>query len=364
MNATNCFAEQCDLLTLGEKGALHGQAVDAESLGWLWRTMGATCCWAMSDVICDMIIRPVSAAAPADGSKDRSPSGHLSPQQNALVSGIVSLLTVAAASVFVGENISGEWSKQDFGAAFGGCTHFTAYLLTLCAFSSASSTVITPLMQLSAVWMLPFSTLAATLGLASFIRPVHLAAVVLICAGGFLPAADGCLSELASKRFWKQRAVRYVISSELLVCCYNLILHQATFGTQQSSDGGGNAGVIRFFLVSRTANGLACAALFMLVPKLRRHAVGLRHVRPRLLLAAIFGECLSMAGLCLVTFSYSSFYEPSVVNAAEGGLQQLFNLVFALTSHHVLGCGRAVEQVSVKCMSFALVVAGLTLSAA
>ena len=36
------------------------------------------------------------------------------------------------------------------------------------------------------------------------------------------------------------------------------------------------------------------------------------------------------AGICLATFSYSSFYEPSVVNAAEGGLQQLLNLIFAV----------------------------------
>jgi len=63
-----------------------------------------------------------------------------------------------------------------------------------------------------------------------------------------------------------------------------------------------------------------------------------------------------------VTFSYSSFYEPSVVNAAEGGLQQLFNLLFALTSRHLLGWGREVEQLRVKCISFALVAVGLMMS--
>merc|ERR1719491_2378906 len=87
-------------------------------------------------------------------------------------------------------------------ASIGGSFHFLAYLATLCAFRSASSTVITPLMQLSAVWMLPFSTLAAVLGFAAFIRPMHLIAVLLICAGGFLPAAQGSLSELVSRRFW------------------------------------------------------------------------------------------------------------------------------------------------------------------
>jgi len=42
--------------------------------------------------------------------------------------------------------------------------------------SITASEVITPLMQLSALWMLPFSTSAATLGFAPVIRPLHLVA--------------------------------------------------------------------------------------------------------------------------------------------------------------------------------------------
>ena len=30
------------------------------SLAWLWQTVAATCCWALSDVICDACIRPPS----------------------------------------------------------------------------------------------------------------------------------------------------------------------------------------------------------------------------------------------------------------------------------------------------------------
>ena len=114
-------------------------------------------------------------------------------------------------------------------AGIGGFFHFTAYLCTLCAFTTASSTVITPLMQLSALWMLPFSCSAAFAGLGALIRPLHLLAVLLICAGGFLPAAEGCLSSVATRSFWQQRAVRLVVLGELLICCYNVILHQATF---------------------------------------------------------------------------------------------------------------------------------------
>jgi len=321
----------------------------------------------------------------ADG--EAPSSRRLTPEQNALISGCVSLLTVTTAVGVFGLGIEDEGrgraaldSPRFAAAAVGGCVHFMAYLLTLCAFTSASSTVITPLMQLSAVWMLPFSTLAAALGFATFIRPVHLLSVLLICAGGFLPAADGCLSLLASKRFWRQRAVRLVILGEFLVCLYNVILHQATFSDPSAAgdggvslDGDGDVGgsrssstssTIRFFLVSRAANGLTCAALFLFLPRLRCHVRALGRVAPCFLLTAFAGECLSMVGVGLVTFSYSSFYEPSVVNAAEGGLQQLFNLLFALTSRHLLGMGREVDQVSTKCVSFALVAAGLMLSTA
>lgn len=383
---------------------------DVTSIGWLWQVVGATCCWAMSDVICDACIRPASpkredkcitadapevipSPNPARARKrlvqvsllgapqainDCTTSGkldlretRLSPEQNAFLSGLVSLVTVSILSSISGVTAKGDifenFDTRQLVPAIGGCVHFTSYFLTLCAFSSASSTVITPLMQLSAVWMLPFSTLAAALGYATFIRPIHLLSVILICAGGFLPAADGQLTLLLSARFWKQRAVRLVLLGELLVCFYNLLLHQATFSGSNDNvidTFGDDVPALRFFLVSRLGNGLTCLSMYFFVPNLRSHVARLRFVNPKFLMIALSGECLSMVGICLVTFSYSSFYEPSVVNAAEGGLQQLFNLLFALTSRRVLGLGREVDRLNVKCVSFALVASGLTLSTA
>lgn len=451
-----------------------GGGVDEGDLGWMWKTVGATCCWAMSDVICDLCIKPgmdsetksdgeevefdflvdensppaslrrlqpidMSSAAgaaevtsstmaaklaraPANGgprqrkrqqkmlmkalarpsgpatsprSSVRSPVGvvpplslepttfdtrarQLTPEQNALLSGCISLC--AAAIVGLGQHSPGVSRTAGLAslfrvdvpsalAAVGGCFHFSAYLATLCAFSSASSTVITPLMQLSAMWMLPFSMTAALFGFASLIRPVHLLSIALICTGGFLPAASGQLSYVLSSSFWKQSAVRYVVLGELLICCYNVILHQATFfsgiGQQAVSlndepDSIGSP--LRFFLISRAANGLSCLCLFCSVPSLRQHALAMRSVGIGFLATSFVGECLSTFGVCLVTFSYSSFYEPSVVNAVEGGLQQLFNLLFALATHRILGWGRGVDQVPVKIVSFLLVASGLCLS--
>eukprot|EP00440_Ansanella_granifera_P056878 gb/GFBE01061653.1/.p1 GENE.gb/GFBE01061653.1/~~gb/GFBE01061653.1/.p1 ORF type:complete len:117 (+),score=21.58 gb/GFBE01061653.1/:1-351(+) len=114
--------------------------------------------------------------------------------------------------------------------------------------------------------------------------------------------------------------------------------------------------------MSRLANGMTCMALFLGVPSLRCHVLALHKIGFRCFVVALLGECLSMCGVCLVTFSYASFYEPSVVNAVEGGLQQLFNLLFAVLLHRFLGYGRGVEQVAVKCVSLVFVSAGLTLS--
>mmetsp|Transcript_64420 Transcript_64420/g.153678 ORF Transcript_64420/g.153678 Transcript_64420/m.153678 type:complete len:464 (-) Transcript_64420:128-1519(-) len=430
--------------------SLTARASSAQDLTWLWRTLAATSCWAISDVICDGCIRPAGnedgggekevhlekdalktealssrhmdttrlgttkSGKHTTGARQRnrslpkrdkpmtvdlqsaqcfpaSASGkglskqaqlRLTPEQNALVSGFVALFAVMAANA-TGPGYS-TWSSQQLflatstgevpgsGSLFqpdsllamamlGGCFHFTAYLATLCAFGAASSTVITPLMQLSAVWMLPLSIFTATIGLAEVIRPIHVAAVGLICVGGFLPAADGSLSTLATATFWRQRAVRYVALGELLICCYNIILHQATFGIHSDS-GGSHAISVRFFLLSRLGNGLTCLSVFLAVPSLRQELCSMRQVGRGFLLTAVLGECLSLAGVCLVTFSYSSFYEPSVVNAVEGGLQQLLNLLFALLSSKLLGWGRHVSQVPIKILSFTLVAAGLTLT--
>ncbi|CAJ1416419.1 unnamed protein product [Effrenium voratum] len=42
--------------------------VPSRSLAWLWQTVAATCCWALSDVICDACIRPPATEGDAEPS--------------------------------------------------------------------------------------------------------------------------------------------------------------------------------------------------------------------------------------------------------------------------------------------------------
>ena len=51
-----------------------------------------------------------------------------------------------------------------------------------------------------------------------------------------------------------------------------------------------------------------------------------------------------------------------MVNAAEGGLQQLLNLIIAVGVHRLFGWGRAVDHIDTKLLSFVLVSIGLVLS--
>jgi len=195
------------------------------------------------------------------------------------------------------------------------------------------------------------------LGFSELIRLHHLGAVVLIFVGGFLPVAEGDMAAVLSAEFWCQPCVCNVLVGEVLVCFYNLLLHRMTFG-------GGTEAVLRFFVLSRLAAGSFCMLFFLGNPKLRREAKAMRSCRKRFVAVAAFGELISLLGVCIVTFSYACFYEPAVVNASEGGLQQIFNLVFAWLAHRLMpSCGRPVTQIGVKIVSFLLVAAGLFLTA-
>eukprot|EP00927_Polykrikos_kofoidii_P018035 TRINITY_DN18283_c0_g1_i2.p1 TRINITY_DN18283_c0_g1~~TRINITY_DN18283_c0_g1_i2.p1 ORF type:complete len:457 (-),score=47.24 TRINITY_DN18283_c0_g1_i2:345-1715(-) len=326
---------------------------------------------------------PAAAASPVSGAVDSAETHcagadailpqKLSGEQNAFISGMVAV--TAGVAITVARTFYAGSSKTSFlmlgndkatwFACLGGGIHFMAYLSTLCAYKFASSTVITPLMQLSAVCMLPCSIVTSVFQDTTTIRPLHFFSVLLICLGGFLPVAEGSFSRLLSTRFWKQPAILYVGFGELLVCCYNLLMHQSTYATEPVlglNDAAADGAALRFFVISRLGNGFTCLCFFATIPCLRNQVAALPSVNPVILLGAFLGECLSLSGICLVTFSYSSFYEPSVVNAVEGGMQQLLNLMFALLSYRLFGLGRSVDFLGTKLLSFVLVSTGLAFS--
>jgi len=76
----------------------------------------------------------------------------------------------------------------------------------------------------------------------------------------------------------------------------------------------------------------------------------------------VLGDFFSLTGLIVDSVAYALYYEPSVVNATEGGLQQLLNLFFAVVFSRVCRFGRPVRHLPVKIVSFVMVSLGLLLS--
>ena len=89
-------------------------------------------------------------------------------------------------------------------------------------------------------------------------------------------------------------------------------------------------------------NFLACCLLLCSRIELRDCARALPVVQPHILRLAVAGELLSVCGVGISMFSISIFEQPAVVNAAEGGIQQLLNLLFACIACR-LGFGRKVS---------------------
>jgi hypothetical protein len=194
-------------------------------------------------------------------------------------------------------------------------------------------------------------------------HPAHLLAIFCIFVGGFLPAARGRVSRFCEARFYAEDAVRFCIVGELLICVYNALLHACTFEAGAAAADRGD--VLRFFALSRLGNALACVCIVAcgLSDGFRWGDVRApRRADRRYLGVAAAGELLSVTGVCVVMFSYANFHEPAVVNAAEGGVQQLLNLVFAIALRAFAGIGREVDDRRTKLVSFALVSTGLYLS--
>jgi hypothetical protein len=199
---------------------------------------------------------------------------------------------------------------------------------------------------------------------AGIIQPAHAAAVLFIIIGGVLPISNGHLKAVLTAEFWVQPAVKACLLGELLVACYNLALHELTF-TRPGRP-------LSVFVWSRVGNFLACMATFAFTPRLRAEIRALRNVSKRFLAICCGGELASICGILIVTFSYARFYEPAVVNAAEGGLQQLFNLLLAALLAHISSIpgmppwlkslGRPLTDLPIKLLSLLFISLGLAMT--
>ncbi|KYQ93106.1 hypothetical protein DLAC_05733 [Tieghemostelium lacteum] len=240
------------------------------------------------------------------------------------------------------------------------CAHLIYFLKS---FEGSSSTVIVPLMQLNSVFVLPFTIILSILSqfypiLAAFHKIItfkHLLAFSLIFIGGFYPSLDGNLSTLTKASFWRQYSVRQILISDFFIAVYYLLV---SFCTNEP----GAMSNKSFFILSIYGNCLTFLVLVVFLRQYRKAALSLMTLSRKYILLAVAGESFSLVGYFFVSISYHLYYNSGIVSAAEGALNQLFNLLLAISLKKLFNFGREVERINEKLFSCLVVSIGLVLT--
>ncbi|EGC35104.1 hypothetical protein DICPUDRAFT_79161 [Dictyostelium purpureum] len=248
-------------------------------------------------------------------------------------------------------------------ALIGGVFQCGSLIYLLKSFESSSSTIIVPMIQLNSIIILPLSIILSILSyyypiLSTFhkiITPTHLFAFTLIFFGSFYPSLEGDFSQLSKMSFWKQKAVSQVLLSDFLIAIYYLIVSFCTNETGAMSSKS-------FLVVSTYGNCLTFGFLILFVRSFRRSAITLLKIPRKYIYLSAIGEILSLSGYFFVSISYHLYYNSGIVSAAEGALNQFFNLIVAILLKKFLNFGRDVKRVREKVFSCIIVSIGLILT--
>ncbi|KAN0023373.1 hypothetical protein ACTFIU_011543 [Dictyostelium citrinum] len=313
-----------------------------------------------------------------------SSSDKLTGEQDSIVSAIVMFFLVILVHMAMGNEqlydyyesylVNGGFTAENnlerikpstitWAALIGGAFQSGSLIYLLKAFETSSSTIIVPMMQLNSIIILPLSIILSILSnyfpvLETFhkiITPTHLFAFVLIFVGSFYPSLEGDFSQLSKMSFWKQKAVKYVLISDFLIAIYYLIVSFCTNETGAMSSKS-------FLVVSTYGNCLTFALLIAFVKTFRRSALTLVKVQRKYVYLSSAGEILSLSGYFFVSISYHLYYNSGIVSAAEGALNQFFNLIVAILLKKFINFGRDVKRVREKVFSCLIVTVGLLLT--
>ncbi|KAF2075641.1 hypothetical protein CYY_003064 [Polysphondylium violaceum] len=335
----------------------------------------------------DQVSIDIAAATPTTTGNNSGSSGSsnakLTGEQDAIISGIVMFFCVAIVHFMVGDSTIYSFystytqtkgvteSGQDriepsvvfYTALFSGIFQSFSLIYLLKSFEISSSTIIVPLMQLNSVFILPLSIFLSMLSysypiLSTFhkiITPTHLVAFILIFFGGFYPSLEGDWMQLTRSQFWRQKSVSQVLLSDFLIAIYYLIV---SFCTNET----GGMSSTSFLVISIYGNCLTFLALIVFNKRFKESAFSLSGIPRKYVVLSAIGEILSLAGYFFVSISYHLYYNSGIVSAAEGALNQFFNLIVAILLRKFLRFGRDVKRVREKLYSCIIVSIGLVLT--
>ena len=312
---------------------------------WLVSTTLACICWSLSDICCDICI----------SSRDKETTSKITPEANSIVCGIISGI-IGVVAIIQNESVSTIVSYNSMLIMLSGSIHFGAYRLILYAYEMTDSTVITPLLQLSAVWMVLLSIVISYFGYSSYNMEMRdVVAIMLIFVGGILPATGGNITYMFKKQFWSKKAVKYCIIAELMVCLYSISIHHLINKQQVPT--------IVLFGLTRIGNSIMCGVFLTTSKPYRVHLKYLLEDMDYYYInITSFGIIISIVGLWLSNISYGVCSNPSIVNATEGGLQQLINLSFSLIINNINSGDSNLINLPLKCISLVMIITGLTLT--
>ena len=306
---------------------------------------------------------------------------YLTPEQDVVISGVFSgfVVTILLSARWL-SRVSGQcthepswtglackpiWSSeldwQWWAAAPAGLLLLGHYMFFMKAFERASSTLITPLVQVTGSWVIlgASGVALATGDYSRLVSPKEAVCYVVIIVGGLLPAVRGELSRLFRAQFWTQPFVACVAIGELTLGIYELILSSATHASRGSHSR--TAVAAEFFLASRCWFVAWFVVAYAVNPGLRRHALAISHVSRRVIGLSFAAEALCLAAFVCSAEAYALSREVSVLHAVESALGQAFNLLFAYVLKAGFGYGRrsALEGLGVKLLSLLVVTIGL-----
>jgi hypothetical protein len=293
--------------------------------------------------------------------------GKLSGDQATIISAITMLPCVILGHMAYPEGIwkphEASWYFPVVSGVFFAVATFALYK----AYETAPSTVVVPLVQLTAIMMLVTSTVVALLAPfvtafaseeGAFISFWDAVSYTIILVGGLYPAARGNLNMFLELSFWRQPFVMCILVNDLLMSLTYELLQLATSEQYKMNSEA-------FVIISTYTMLTVLISVYLVVPHFRREFVGIFYAKRQYIVLCVLCEVFNYAAYWIATYAYQMHQvNVSIVNAAEMALNQIMNLVAAVFLKKVIRFGRetAIEDVGTKVLSCVLVTLGIILA--
>jgi len=351
-------------------------------------------CWGLSDTLCDIVIGHTDKKKEAKiedyemvNNTSKSEEGHkvvekhtkkedLTANQTIFLSVVTAYILLVVYFLWIIFTHNSYMDMMDYNsflfkekydsafwaALLSGTFCYFSYHFMIKAFETSSSTIILPLLQFPSIFVLIGSSLVRVYGGHPALESYwHLLAYAFIFFGGLLPATDGNLDQLFTKKFWKQPFVQFAIFSELNHGTYNMLISSGD--TTEMKD---NFMFLHmeYFAVTRIFYILTFIVLLLFSKTLQTDVMKLKYAPRNHIMWTVISELLAFCGYFCSALAYQDYYQTGIVSASETSLNQLLNLSFAYVLMKYYGKGKQASTTGIKfkILSALMIMVGLYVS--